>query len=94
MTRRDKQLQPEQGWYPEQKLTAEETVFGFTRWPAYAGFREESMGQISPGFAADLTIMNLDPLNASVQQPAKLFDGQIVMTLVNGKVVFERNNKK
>ncbi|NVJ61471.1 MAG: amidohydrolase [Gammaproteobacteria bacterium] len=87
VTRKDKQMDPEDGWYPEQRLTAEETIFGFTRWPAFASFRENSMGQIKVGYAADLTVMNIDPLNMSSQQPSRLLNGKIMMTLVNGSVV-------
>ena len=41
ITRRNKQKQPEGGWFPEQRMTAEEAIRGYTSWPAYASFLEE-----------------------------------------------------
>jgi len=52
MTRRDKDLQPEGGWYPHQAVTPEEAVRAWTVWAAYAGFQEEVTGVLRPGLRA------------------------------------------
>ena len=90
ITRQDKNLQPEGGWYAEQKMTADEAVRGYTSWSAYASFREDKTGVIEAGRWADLTVMNVDPFVLAEERPADILRGQIVMTIVNGKVVYEK----
>jgi len=90
ITRQDKNQQPEGGWYAEQKMTADEAVRGYTTWSAYASFREDDAGIIEPGRWADLTVMNVDPFVLADEGPADILRGQIVMTIVNGEVVYER----
>ena len=62
ITRQDKEQLPEGGWYAEQKMTAEETVRGYTNWSAYASFREDETGIIDEGRWADLTVMSVELL--------------------------------
>lgn len=90
ITRQDKELQPEGGWYPEQAVTADEAVRAYTKWSAYAGFRDDETGVIAPGRWADLTVMDIDPFVLSEQSPGDLLQGRILMTIVAGKVVYER----
>ncbi|HSM29992.1 MAG TPA: amidohydrolase, partial [Woeseiaceae bacterium] len=90
ITRQDKEGQPEGGWYSEQRVTAEEAVRAYTAWSAWASFREDESGVIAPGRWADLTVMDIDPFAAGEQHPGRLLDGQIVMTIVDGNVVYER----
>jgi len=91
ITRQDKNQQPEGGWYAEQRMTADEAVRGYTRWSAYASFREDSAGVIEPGRWADLTVMTVDPYVLADESPGDLLRGQIVMTIVGGKVIYERS---
>ncbi|MBX7513283.1 amidohydrolase [Qipengyuania sp. GH38] len=90
MTRRDKDLQPDGGWYPEEAVTIEEAIRAYTSWSAYAGFREDETGMIAPGRWADLTVMDIDPFTLARSDPAGLLDGKIVMTIVDGRIVYER----
>jgi predicted amidohydrolase YtcJ len=90
IARQDKEGEPEGGWYPEQRVTVEEAVRAYTSWSAYASFREDETGVIKPGRWADLTVMDIDPFAVAEQQPGRLLDGQIVMTIVGGNVVYER----
>ena len=90
ITRRDKQLQPPGGWYPQQVMTIEEAVRGYTLWSAWAAFREQETGMIAPGRWADLTVMDIDPFTLAKAAPDKILGGQIVLTVVNGKVVYRR----
>ena len=90
ITRQDKNQQPEGGWYAEQRMTADEAVRGYTQWSAYASFREDKTGIIAAGRWADLTIMDTDPFVLADENPGDILSGQILMTIVNGKVVYER----
>ena len=89
MTRRDKNLEPEGGWYRGESVTPEEAVRGYTTWAAYAGFAENETGILAPGRWADVTIMNVDPLVLGAADPAKLLQGSIRATIVRGEVLYD-----
>ena len=59
----------------------------FTAWPAYAAFQEDTLGTIEVGKAADFTIFETDIMTADA---ADILTAKPVMTIVNGKVAFER----
>ncbi|NNC52041.1 MAG: amidohydrolase [Erythrobacter sp.] len=90
ITRRSKDMLPEGGWYPEEAVTIEEAVRAYTSWAAYAAFREDRTGIIAPGRWADITVMDIDPFALASENPSAILDGRILMTIVNGEVVFER----
>jgi predicted amidohydrolase YtcJ len=89
ITRQDKDLQPEGGWYPHEAMVAEEAVRGYTSWSAYASFREDETGIIEKGRWADLTVMDIDPFVLADESPNEILKGRILMTIVNGSVVYE-----
>ncbi|UCG86084.1 MAG: amidohydrolase family protein, partial [Gemmatimonadota bacterium] len=93
ITRRDKQLQPEGGWYPEQRMTPEEAVRGYTIWGAYAAFAEDQTGTLAPGKWGDITVMDLDPMNMGESDPAGLLNGSVLFTIVGGRVVFRSSEE-
>ncbi|HNP34789.1 MAG TPA: amidohydrolase [Woeseiaceae bacterium] len=90
ITRQDKNLQPEGGWFTNEAVNAEEAVRAYTDWSAFASFREHETGIIKPGRWADLTVMDIDPFVLADDSPADLLNGRILMTIVNGEVVYER----
>ena len=89
ITRRDKEKQPPGGWYPEEAMTAEEALRGYTSWSAFAAKWEVRTGVLEPGMWADLTVLDIDPLALGENDPGQLLDGRILSTIVAGEVVFE-----
>jgi predicted amidohydrolase YtcJ len=89
ITRRDKERQPAGGWYPEQRMTAEEAVRGYTTWAAYSSFWEKETGLLASGRWADLTVLDIDPLALGESDPGRLLDGHIRATIVAGRVLYE-----
>jgi predicted amidohydrolase YtcJ len=89
ITRRDKHQEPPGGWHPEQNMTPEEAIRGYTGWAAYNAFQEEETGVLAPGKWADITVMDVDPLEIGRTEPGRLLDGEILLTIVAGNVVFE-----
>ena len=90
ITRQDKNQEPEGGWYVEQAMNADEAVRGYTSWSAYASFREDETGIIKKGRWADLTVMDADPFLLSEEHAGDILNGRILMTIVDGNVVYER----
>lgn len=90
ITRQDKNQQPEGGWYADQRMTADEAVRAYTTWSAYASFREDKAGIIEAGRWADLTVMDVDPFVLADQSPGDILNGRIIITIVNGEIVYER----
>ncbi|MEM7356821.1 MAG: amidohydrolase family protein, partial [Acidobacteriota bacterium] len=88
ITRRDKDRQPAEGWYPEQAMTPEEAVRGYTGWSAYAAHWEEQTGLLAPGRWGDLTVMDIDPMVLGETDPGAILDGRIIATIVAGRVVY------
>jgi hypothetical protein len=92
VTRRDKDKQPPGGWYPEEAVTAEEALRGYTDWSAFAAGWEDQTGELKPGMWADITVMDLDPLALGETEPGRLLDGRILATIVGGEVEFDGLN--
>lgn len=98
ITRQDKNLEPEGGWYAHEAVNAEEAVRGYTTWSAYASFSDENTGIIAPGLWADLTVIDIDPFVLADEAPSNLLGGEVLMTVVAGEVVHahtsieDRNN--
>lgn len=89
ITRQDKDGQPAGGWYPQQRMTPEEAVRGYSTWAAYAAFAETETGQIAAGRLADLSALSVDPLTLGATDPAALLAGRVRLTVVRGAVVFD-----
>jgi len=90
ITRQDVQGKPSGGWHPEQVLTLEETLRGFTAGAAYAAFAEKRLGILKPGFRADLTVVDRDLFAV---KPKELLASKVVGTIIDGKVVFGLETK-
>jgi predicted amidohydrolase YtcJ len=91
ITRTNKDLEPEGGWYPDQCMTPEEALRAYTVWPAYASSREDLTGTIEIGRWGDLTVLSIDPLNLGTTDPHALLEGEVLMTVVDGSIVYENN---
>ena len=90
ITRRDKEIQPPGGWYPEQRMTAEEAVRGYSVWSAFSAFLEDRTGILEPDRWADITVIDIDPLVVGSVQPEELFNGSVELTVVGGEVVYRK----
>ncbi|MEO0574486.1 MAG: amidohydrolase [Pseudomonadota bacterium] len=88
ITRQDPNRLPEGGWYPEQRVTIDEAVRAYTSWSAYASFSEADVGTIEVGNRADLTAMDIDPFQLATDTPEDILGGGIVMTVVDGAIVY------
>jgi predicted amidohydrolase YtcJ len=86
ITRQDPQGNPPGGWYPEQRLTLEEALRGYTVEAAYAEFEEQAKGSIEPGKLADFIVISQD----ITKLPAKeILAIRVLKTFVGGKLVYD-----
>ena len=76
------------GWFPEQRLTLEEAIYAYTMGSAYAEFSESKKGSLTPGKLADVVLLDSDIFAIA---PDKLRDVEVLATVVDGKVVYERS---
>ncbi len=89
ITRKGKDFLPENGWYANESMSAEEALRGYTNWAAYSAFREKDTGVIEAGRWADITVLNIDPLQVGEKSPGELFQGKVLMTIVDGRIVYK-----
>ena len=85
-TRMDAQGSPAGGWQPDQRLSGQDALAGFTLGAAYAVGEEAERGQLGLGFRADLTILSVDPIHCA---PEALLSAQVTMTIIDGEVVYQ-----
>ncbi len=71
----------------DEPLGGKEALAGFTRGPAWASNQEDRRGQLVPGYWADLTVFDVDPIDA---EPEALLEGKVLLTIISGRVVFQR----
>lgn len=89
ITRRDFNGEPEGGWIPEEKLTIEEAIKCYTKWPAYAEFQEDRKGTLEKGKYADIAVLSKNLLEID---PSEIPPVEVLMTIFNGKVVYRKND--
>lgn len=77
----------ESGWYGSQKMTREEALKAFTIWAAYGAFEENIKGSIEDGKLADLVVLSKDIMKI---EPREVLNTEVVLTILGGKVVYER----
>lgn len=78
---------PEGGWFPEQKISLEESIKAYTINGANATFEGDVRGSIKVGKYADLVIIDRNLFNIPSED---LLNFEIDMTMVNGNIVYER----
>jgi predicted amidohydrolase YtcJ len=86
VTRQTTEGKPDAGFVPEQRLTVEESVRGYTLGAAYAGRREKTEGSIERGKLADLIIVSQ---NIFEIDPHRIGQTKVLTTIVGGRVVYQ-----
>lgn len=71
---------------PDQRLTLEETLIGYTRDAAYAEFQEHQKGQLKEGYLADIVLLSEDIFQT---KPEDIANVKPLLTMVDGKAVYE-----
>lgn len=78
---------PEGGWFPEQKISVHEALKAYTINNAFAAFEDDIRGSLKAGKLADITVCDLNLLEID---PEDILDMNVEMTIVDGRIVFQR----
>jgi predicted amidohydrolase YtcJ len=72
--------------YTEHCISVEQAIRSYTLEGAYAEYMEERKGTITPGKLADLCVLDQNILDI---EPRRILETNVVMTIFDGKVVFD-----
>ncbi len=84
VTRRTNDGKNPDGWIPEEKITIEQALYGYTINAAYASFEENKKGSIKPGKLADFIITNKNLFDIPADE---ILSVNIDRTVIGGKTV-------
>lgn len=91
VTRQDRAGGPDGGWRPQEKLTRDEALRGFTLDAAYALALERELGSLEVGKRADVVVFASDIMTVpEIEIPRSEVD----LTIVGGRVAYDRQAKR
>jgi len=91
LTRQTSEGEPVGGFIPQQRLSLEDTIRGYTLGAAFAGRREKTEGSLGPGKLADFILIDRDLFKI---EPSEIDKTEVLLTVVGGKVVYQSPNWK
>jgi predicted amidohydrolase YtcJ len=74
-------------WHLDEAVSRDQALRMLTWAPAYAAFAEKDRGTLEAGKKADVTVFSQDLMTVP---PAEILKAEAVLTVVDGKVVFEK----
>ena len=85
VTRQRRDGTPAGGWYPEQRISVEDAVQGYTTVPAAFYGQSREMGTLLPGKKADMAVLDRDIFQVD---PMEIADARVEMTIFDGRIVY------
>jgi predicted amidohydrolase YtcJ len=86
LTRETAEGKPAGGWHPNERLSLEQAIEGYTMGGAFSAKREKTEGSIESGKQADVIIISQDLFKIA---PNQIGNTKVLMTMVGGKVVYQ-----
>ncbi|RNB91618.1 amidohydrolase [Brevibacillus fluminis] len=81
----------EEVWNPDQRISLADALKAYTAGPAYGSFREHELGTLEVGKLADLVVLEQNVFEI----PAETIpETNVLLTIVDGKVVFEKGSER
>jgi predicted amidohydrolase YtcJ len=87
VTRQRRDGTPVGGWYPDQRISVEQAVRGYTTVPAKFYGRSQDLGSLLPGKRADMIVLDHNIFEVN---PMEIHDTMVDITIFDGKVVYQR----
>jgi predicted amidohydrolase YtcJ len=69
------------GWQPQERISVADAVRAYTVNNAYAGFQEDRIGQIRPGYLADFVVLSQDIFSID---PHRIAATRVLRTVIGG----------
>ncbi|WP_409253092.1 amidohydrolase [Bacillus sp. SCS-153A] len=91
VTRKHEDGTPDGGWNPQHKISLSQAIIHYTKSPAYANFREGDLGTLEAGKKADITILDRNLFKCDHEE---IKECKVLMTVMDGKIVFQRRNAR
>jgi hypothetical protein len=85
LTRETPEGTPAGGWHPNERLTLEQAIQGYTMGGAIAARRDKTEGSIEIGKLADVIVISQDLFKIAPNQIGKT---KVLLTIVGGKIVY------
>jgi predicted amidohydrolase YtcJ len=79
---------PEEGWFPEQRISVEDALKAYTINNAYATFEDDIRGSLEKGKLADITIFDRNLLTIPEDE---ILQAEVIHTIIDGKIVFKKD---
>ncbi len=86
VTRKTREGNPPGGFVPNERISLEDAIKGYTLGAAYGGRREQTEGSLEPGKLADLIVLSQDLFKID---PMKIAGTEVLVTMIGGKVVYQ-----
>jgi predicted amidohydrolase YtcJ len=87
VTRRTLDGKNADGWIPEQKISLEEAIKGYTINGAYTEFAEDMKGSVQEGKFADLVVLSQ---NLFEIPPEDILDTEVLVTIFDGEIIYKK----
>jgi predicted amidohydrolase YtcJ len=87
VTRKTLDGTPLEGWFPEQRISVEDSLRAYTINNAVAAFEGDRRGSITPGKLADFTIFDRNLLTIP---PEEILNVNVTHTIIDGKMIYVR----
>lgn len=87
VSRRTLKGTPEGGYEPAEKMTREQALRSYTLDAAYGAFQDEVLGSVEEGKYGDFTVFSKDIMTVAEDE---ILGAEVMMTIIGGRVVFER----
>ncbi len=87
VTRRAPEAGQAEGWYPDEALTLDEALYGYTLAPALSTGQAQHTGSLTPGKWADLVVLSRD---LYADGPEALLETEVDLTMLGGRVLYRR----
>jgi predicted amidohydrolase YtcJ len=87
VTRQSGENEPNMGWIPEEKVSIEDALRGFTLDAAYAAFQDDKLGTLEVGKRADFIFIDR---NIFTVPTSDIRDTQVLETWINGQQVYAK----
>jgi predicted amidohydrolase YtcJ len=88
VARQDAEGSPEGGWLPQERVSRETALRGFTIDAAYAAFQEDELGSLEPGKRADFVILSKDIMEVPAPQ---ILETDVLATYLGGEPIYEHD---